>query len=89
MKCVWCSGDLQRKGSRQIPYWYKNWRKGSMHAACFQEFDSIFTYDLPQATTPEGKYDYWITARKGDYKFTLSPVSDAFRWLETAEEMER
>lgn len=81
MKCIWCSMEVKKKGSRQIPYWYKHWRKGSMHASCFREYESLHNYSVPQAVRSDGHYDFWYAPRK-DYEFTLSAVRDAFEWLD-------
>lgn len=83
MRCIWCSEKVIRKGSKRVPYWHMHWRNGSMHSGCFSEFDSIYTFGVPQAYAKDGKFDFWITASKGR-SFTLSPVKDAFAWLEEA-----
>ena len=87
MKCIWCSEPVNKKGSRRIPHWYKNWKSGSMHATCFREFDSLFNFGVPQAYQPDGKYDFWYSERK-EYEFTLGRVRDGFRWLDEATLME-
>jgi hypothetical protein len=81
MKCVWCSDQVKRKGSKQLPYFTKYWKSGSMHAGCFREWIDLHWFSVPQAARPDGKYDFWYS-RKENYEFTLTPVRDAFEFLD-------
>ena len=81
MKCIWCSGQVKRKGSKRLPCFTKFWKEGSLHANCYREWIDLHWYNVPQAARPDGKYDFWF-GHKEDYEFTLSPVRDAFGWLD-------
>ena len=77
MKCIWCSGEVAKLGSKRLPHYTQFWKAGSMHPECYREWIDLHWFNVPQATHPDGKYDYWYISRK-NYK----SVADAFNWLE-------